>query len=365
MERSSPSGLSRHVPALDGIRGLAILAVVFHHFAAFPRYFFPGWAGVDLFFVLSGYLITGRLLSTRGKPHYFSRFYRNRILRIWPLYYLVLTAFFIILFYFISARNQPGFSFYTDHWKSFVIFTQNWSIIRYGWPRDLSLMPLWSIALEEQFYLLWPLVIFLLPAGKTRLRVFLILLLFIPLVRSAYYFFLSPSASSIYFNTFFRMDSFLAGGLLCQVHRMGINIPPTWQKIGAAFISIVLVTAIAMGSISPYKPFMTTVGYTFLAGLFTLLLHAAVQPKGFVARLCNISVLRFCGKISYCLYLVHVPISLLLGTRLYLLGISYAPGLHDFIYWASAIICLGLSFLISIFSFRYFESWFLSMKAKP
>src|ERR1700743_1695759 len=122
-----PGKLSQHIPALDGIRGLAILLVLAWHSIPTIHPFFPAWVGVDLFFVLSGYLITGRLLATKDRPGFFSRFYRNRALRILPLYYTVVIVFLAMVHFFVQEKTLPSFSLYTGHWKSFLFFTQNWT----------------------------------------------------------------------------------------------------------------------------------------------------------------------------------------------------------------------------------------------
>src|SRR5438874_10031624 len=103
------------IPQLDGIRGLAILVVMFHNSQKFPRLFANGWMGVDLFFVLSGFLITGILLDTRKSPGYFKNFYARRCLRIWPLYYALLLFMFVVVpflrpseAYIVFEESSPG-----------------------------------------------------------------------------------------------------------------------------------------------------------------------------------------------------------------------------------------------------------------
>lgn len=120
-----------YIPELDGLRGLAILLVVtFHYFAGYFNFFSFGWTGVDLFFVLSGFLITSRLMITRDDNNYFYKFYKNRALRIMPLYYSVLIAFYIAIYFFISKENLAGFKFYNQNITSFfssgkLVFNKN------------------------------------------------------------------------------------------------------------------------------------------------------------------------------------------------------------------------------------------------
>jgi peptidoglycan/LPS O-acetylase OafA/YrhL len=153
----------RRVPELDALRGLAALAVLLFHFR--PQTFRGGWTAVDLFFVLSGYLITSLILRHGDTPHFFRSFYARRTLRIWPIYYLTLLAFILVNPHLPHPLPQEGLPYY-------LTFTQN---IQYY---DLSftdlapnlggpLYPMWSLALEEQFYLFWPFVVLL--AGRRRL----------------------------------------------------------------------------------------------------------------------------------------------------------------------------------------------------
>jgi len=365
MQHKMPPHPPRYLPALDGLRGIAILMVTMWHFIPALLKIFPAWAGVDLFFVLSGYLITGRLLDSRNQPGYFSRFYRNRALRILPLYYALVIPFLAAIPLFAQEKNLPVLAIYKDHWFSFLIFTQNWTFIIFGRPRDLTLLPLWSLAVEEQFYLLWPLLIFLVPKARVLRNIFIGCILLVLLVRSGFYLYHPGSGDDIYYNTFFRMDGLVAGALLCQLHRSGIKIDSRWIKgVALALLAICLACCIAIGNTLHYNAFFPTAGYTVLALFFACVLHLVAQPGGVLARFCNLAFLRFCGKISYSLYLIQVPVMLLIGNRLYELGHHRWPGHTQLFTWAVPAICVLLSFLFSMASYRYFESFFLRMKTK-
>src|ERR1700754_1013030 len=360
-----PPDKPEHIPALDGLRGIAILMVLVWHYAAFTQPFFPGWAGVDLFFVLSGYLITLKLTAAKGQPHYFSRFYRNRALRILPLYYILVISFLLAIHFFVREKNLPTLDIYIQHWKSFFIFTQNWTFIVFGFPQDLSLAPLWSLAVEEQFYLLWPLIILLLPGSTLRLKIFPFLLLLVLVARTIFYLSDPPSGGSVYYNTFFRMDSFLAGALLFQLHDARINIPRRWVIWTiSVLLTIGVLCCLLINNVIPYNPFFGTAGYTLLAVFFACLLHLAIQPGNHVlSTFLSGKFLRFCGRISYCFYLIHVPIMMFVQARLSILGTRLWPGHALFLQWTSLILSLALSFAISYVSGRYFESWLLRLKA--
>jgi peptidoglycan/LPS O-acetylase OafA/YrhL len=170
MRCAYPQGQSGHVPALDGIRGLAILMVMLYHLtlppaAALDRVWAGiasfGWAGVDLFFVLSGFLITGILFDAKGGKHYFRNFYARRTLRIFPLYYAVMMVLLVIvprLPFAHAARYAAASGDQIWYWTYLSNFALGW---RHEWNLG-SLDLAWSLAIEEQFYLLWPAVVFLL-----------------------------------------------------------------------------------------------------------------------------------------------------------------------------------------------------------
>ena len=146
------------IPELDGLRGIAILMVLLVHFGMFQpqghaeaavfRFFEMGWAGVDLFFVLSGYLITTILLKAKTSAFYYTHFYIRRFLRIFPLYYVFLTGFLLVTL-----------------WQGAPVLEQVWywsylANFRIGLGHRIDgLSHFWSLAIEEQFYLVWPLVI--------------------------------------------------------------------------------------------------------------------------------------------------------------------------------------------------------------
>src|SRR3954469_17134562 len=172
----SPAGewtasYSGHLPVLDGLRGIAILAVIVYHYAfelqhghglggAIYELLHQGRHGVDLFFVLSGFLITGILLDTRESPRYFRTFYARRILRIFPLYFFYLAAVALLLTRWWTSHfgynPWAGVSF----WPYFLYFENFKSHHMFN---DLFLGHLWSLAVEEQFYTVWPLLVALMP----------------------------------------------------------------------------------------------------------------------------------------------------------------------------------------------------------
>src|SRR5919106_250426 len=183
------------IPALDGLRGIAVILVMLHHFAlygtkpvslfvdkALKAVLLSGWIGVDLFFVLSGFLITGILIDSKGGTRYFRTFYARRFLRIFPLYYGFLLAFLVLVpllhpvgSAFTALLTEQGW-----YWTYLI----NWKIGLTGWPEYYILGHFWTLAVEEQFSVFWPLVVFF-SGRKTLLRTCCLLLLVCLAIRSS------------------------------------------------------------------------------------------------------------------------------------------------------------------------------------
>ena len=158
-----PKAVNRRIPELDGLRGIAILLVLMFHLtpAKVPllaAYFIQaGWLGVDLFFVLSGYLITGILVDTAGRPGYYRNFILRRTLRIFPLYFACLAIACIRTYW---PAYSPGHGFFETGGWWYAIYLGNVQVfLQNRWPLDLALLPLWSLQVEEQFYLTFPLLV--------------------------------------------------------------------------------------------------------------------------------------------------------------------------------------------------------------
>lgn len=356
----------RHIPSLDGLRGLAILLVIGYHYFGFVPPFAFGWSGVDLFFVLSGYLITGRLWSTAGQPGYFRKFYRNRILRIFPLYFATLILFFIGIHFFTKPSTQSLLAWYHSHWLSYFLFFVNWTIIVHGGPDAPYLTHFWSLSVEEQFYLFWPAVIYWLK-GRNRQLVFLsFLLLALVAVRCSFFCWGPKQVGDpfFYFNTFFRMDSLILGALLYRLHQDARPIPfRIFTTLFATTFGILTIAVLTIYPPDPWHPFFETIGYTVIAFFAACLIHWVVQYPGTIsAKAFATPALRFVGRISFGLYIFHWLILQIFHSRFLGWYLHQFPGDGARASLMSSLLCLLLTFAISILSYYFFESPFLRMK---
>lgn len=299
---------SKHYPALDGLRGLAILLVLCAHLAPDTIADF-GWAGVDLFFVLSGFLITGILMDGKDAPDRAKTFYVRRTLRIFPLYYgtLLLAWALIPLVAPQFFSDVPG---HVATWASTFheirfewIYLTNWDqgLLRPHHPGILS--HFWSLAVEEQFYLLWPLVIWRC-SRETAWRVAWAAIGVSLACRVVLVLHGAPYLTA-YTLTPCRLDGLAVGALIAiGVRRLG-GIEQTARDIcvpalvGAA---VVLAIGLLRGSLTNTDPVMETVGFTALAFAFGGLLVVALR---FAPTSLTVAPLRMLGRYAYGLYVLH------------------------------------------------------------
>lgn len=364
------------LPELDGIRGLAVLFVIFFHFG---RYFPErinwanslyrgikgfGWSGVDLFFVLSGFLITGILLRTRRSRNYFSSFYARRSLRILPIYFLA------VFLFFDCGLPQTAHAFTQSP------FTQLWYWLPLSnWQSafdPLAYSPIghfWSLAVEEQFYLLWPLAIFFLPEDAL-IGLSLAGIAASALLRNlpAFQAIQLASPEFLYRLTPFRLDGLFCGALLALtldrpriqtfVRRHALHI------FLAALLVLALVTARAGFPRYTTEP-MTRFGYTALALAYASMVGSAVVSTGsrsWLMRLYRSRPLTACGKYSYAMYIVQTPISLLVPIEPFLALCGIRNGCAVSV--LSVLIGLLLSFLVARLSWSLIEQPCLRLKRR-
>ena len=374
-EQTQPENKA-YYPALDGFRCFAFLAVLVEHYALTPW----GWAGLDFFFVLSGFLITGILWDTRNAPNRFSTFYVRRTLRIFPLYYGVMIALLccgpvlhwrLSTLWIVWPLYVGNYVWLVPHFRASqsltqVAFFQPHGVLR-GHPVVLNLGHFWSLCVEEQFYLFWPAVVFfcrrrtLIWVCAGSVPVCLLLRILGSLTLPSWYLGQDVLART----TPLRLDGLLLGGLAALLLGGSMREPLLrWSRFAlSAAICIVGVWMIAVpeGHIwkSPYTypSWYATWGHTFTALIGVLVILVAIQKGTWVYRLLNISAFRWLGRLTYGAYVFHdIPHRLCahVAHKIY-------PPWEGYIAAALALVC---SMTLAWLSFRFFEAPFLNLKRR-
>ncbi len=353
-----------HYPALDGLRGIAILLVVFLHNFRSMNYFFFGWLGVDLFFVLSGFLITNILLNTLDNPHFLRNFYIKRVLRIFPLYYLILVICLFILPAIPGLRVDMRYYINNQLWQ--WTYLQNWLYIFKKPFGSQMILHTWSLAVEEQFYLVWPVTILLIKRPKVLLAIVVCLLLIVSISRFILwnYHIEDLAYSSLY--TFTRIDGICIGCMVAILMR----VKPNFLKKYTAII-VLLMAAVNFGFYfinnqrSFTLPYLAFAGYTTFAILFGILIHGAVTGESkLIQFLLNNRPLKFFGKISYGLYVYHWPVYILLFPLFVSVTSKNINLSQRYFETTSAIIVTIIAIFISVLSYHFFEKPFLKLKKR-
>ncbi len=297
--------------------------------------------GVDLFFVLSGFLITGILLDTRGSPDYFWNFYARRCLRIWPLYYCVLVLMFVVIPH-VKPQDAAEIFRRSHPWWSYPFFLQNFFV---GEPSG-GVGPLgasWSLAVEELFYVFWPLFVRFVPARRLNFGAWIVCLVS-PLLRL---FFVSHGWL-IYTNPFCRLDGLMAGGLLAILIRKSDFYPGRY--VARAWLALIIASPLAIAA-EVLQARWLTFSFAVVASAGFVYLAQFSQWNWMKALLTN-RVLIFSGTISYGLYLLHkLPEDVMKSA-----GLQMAHPLATF--WASVVI----SYIVASASWYLFEKPILNLK---
>ena len=373
---------ARHaLPGLDGVRGIAILLVMFFHFAnmkpasridgffySFTHY---GWSGVDLFFVLSGFLITGILIGLKGTENYFRNFYARRALRILPLYY-AFVAGLLLLYPRVGGQHVASEALVLQQ-NQWWVWTHlvNWLVAKTGdfaTRTPLGTGGFWSLSIEEQFYLVWPAVI-LLVSRQQLLRLCITLVIVATLIRFAMVA-LGASWAAIFTVTFARMDSIAMGAAIAVINRSSIGLSSVKRLTpivaGLALAGLVAVDIISRTSHRPSSTLALAIHCTLFVWLWGALVLGTLiaVPGGFLHWLTHAAVLRTFGKYSFALYLFHGHMIRLFAK----LGFGPHTGITiggSVLPWQILYLAVSISasLVVAYLSWHLYEKHFLRLKA--
>ena len=332
---------------LDGVRGVAILLVMLHNATRkdpelhLQRIFDSGWMGVDLFFVLSGFLITRILLNMRQSDGYFKNFYARRILRIWPLYYSVLFLIFVVIPFVRPSTAAQIFAARSSPWWAFPLFLQNF-LLPAPAAAAASLGVAWSLGIEEQFYLVWPWAVRYFSQSQLR-RIAIAVICASPVLR----FYLTQHQVDIYSNFFCRLDGLMAGALLASFLHSRLLQPARFTKL--AWICLGLAAPLALVT-DAFNDRWLVHSLAVVAAVSFIYLSLFSSLRWFQALMTN-RFLVYTGTISYGLYLLHkIPFDVLQ---------TFWPNSHLVL-----VLILGTvaSYAVAILSWHILERPFLQLK---
>lgn len=378
-EPGAPPGPGDRNPGLDGVRGLAILLVLLRHTvdfvgvapvstmdALFNTASMASWVGVDLFFVLSGFLITGILFDTRTNQHYFRMFYMRRVLRIVPVYFLFLALYFTIGTIVEPASQDPNLSWHGLAWAA--SYLSNIATAVHGW----GVLPhpvrhVWSLAVEEQFYLVWPLLIWK-PSRRSLLALSLIMIVASWGVRAAFLAAGNPVAG--YVLTPARLGPLALGGFVAIAMRE-VSARRALARLAPLVIagtSTVVVGILYVRHRFFYlDPITQLLGFDALALLFAglIVMVLTARPSSVLARVFGSRILRSFGRYSYAMYLVHQPLILALA-GIGLTAAIFPPILGSM--WPSEVLVFLIETLattaLAFVSWHLWEQPFLRLKER-
>jgi peptidoglycan/LPS O-acetylase OafA/YrhL len=362
---ASPAAATRfspHIPALDGLRGLAILLVVPHNVSmgtqGIARVFTfaagAGWIGVQLFFVLSGFLITRNLLESHGASNYYRAFFGRRLLRIFPLYFLFLFVALVVL----PAAGVGAVQYLHDRSHQIWLWT---FLINWTTPFGLNVVgfgQFWSLAIEEQFYAIWPLVV---ATWSARLLRLCLALAAGALVVRCLFLLLGLPEDTAYTFTVARMDAVALGAAVAvaahgAARASWFNRPDSlvWSAIGLLLLGAAITRGYPARAVSTL-----TIGQSLSAVAFALMVMAASsRGTGWWRKCLELSWLRAVGKYSYGMYVLHLLLEMLwheaIVSRLSWAG-TFAPVLH-------MLAITGVSFGAAVVSYHLIETHFLRLK---
>jgi peptidoglycan/LPS O-acetylase OafA/YrhL len=332
-----------YIPALDGLRGTAVVLVLLYHCCGFSH----GWVGVNLFFVLSGFLITRILLVKCGDADYFKAFYRNRVLRIFPLYFMLILSMFSVQYLYPSIKITHSAVY-------FCLFVQNWLYSQTGFSTTDPLNHTWSLAIEEQFYLFFPLIVYYF---NTKLPYFIFITL-IAVLAIRTYFAIEGDWCTGYIATYCRIDGLLIGAAIAYSQQQKLKIQDILRYL-LPLLLIILSIVVVMWLTPNHGSIKNAVVYTIVDLFFAFIVVLSIRNEqhNLIQRFFSITILRKIGQYSFGIYVYHWPIYIIIYHNL------FAKYPNVVLFQLGAVVpTLLLTAIIAFFSYHFVEKPFLKLK---
>lgn len=377
------------MPVLDGIRGLAILMVLLFHFLrpeapsdlpgalrgpvelAIGQVVSYGALGVDLFFILSGFLITGILYEARNDSAYFRNFYMRRLLRIFPLYYGVLIIIFLVIPAIPALRGSEIVELRQYQAWAWMYGVNIYLGIHDGWVLSY-IQHFWSLAVEEHFYLVWPVVVWFLASKPRRLMAASLAVCLGSLAGRVVASLAGAGSVTTYVLTPFQLDGLAMGGLFAiYLRQHGADQTARRAIVALVLIGMALVLlqfgirrfAAAEGPVELANAALSIRSGGFRMLLAALLLQVVCAPTASLwSRFFRGGLLVFFGKYSYGLYVYHHFVSYYLARHDVLTSLSDEVGSRLLALGLQAAAGMAISIVVAWLSFEYFEKYFLRLK---
>jgi len=357
---------------LDGLRGFALIMILVFHsvsqegehpvgtsLACLQRSISMGWTALDLFFVLSGFLIGGILMDARDSPFYFKTFYARRFFRIVPVYFAWVLLYVLVaglaadlVVKFSNSDRRPPLDF--SIWSHFLFLQNSFDFHYFGFA-GAWFGHLWSLAVEEQFYLVAPLAVRLVLPRYLKWVLVLVALLAI-LARLYFRFVHHMPVPMVFTRTLSRMDSLSIGMLAAILVRSENGRRWLEQNLAALRVILALLTmGVALFFFFSYGSLtlgMQTIGFTWMAAFYAAVLLLAVQNRsGWLAGFLRTPLLLELGSVSYCVYLVH----LVANVTLHALLLHHSPRISTLSGLLVTVLAIFIAYGIAKLSWIYFE----------
>ncbi len=327
-----------YVREFDGWRGVGIVFVVLAHYI--PRMFIGSWVFMEMFFVMSGFLITGILVDSKGKESYYKKFMYRRVLRVFPLYY-----FSLFILFFLIPTKWIDLSYYREHQAWFWLYGENWLFALEGLHPSKALNHFWSLAIEEQFYIVWPLFV-LIFSSKNLIKFCIFLFLFSIVYRNTgmHLGFLNPPFA--YVASLGRMEGIVLGAIIAILVRTDKSLLEKYTYPITIVSGIIAVTIFGFAKTMHMDYSINyQINYTivdiFFAGMITLTLCKNELKR--LKKIFNLPIIARLGVMSYCIYIFHHQIHIIAINSFFDFFVNQT-GSESF----SKLICAGIALFITI-----------------